>query len=124
MITSFEVGSIFRIIDQASPTLRLILRQVRDLNVALDKARESLAGLGKFAMPTGLTAAVAETGALAKAWGDVAKNAELAQRAIGGASKVAARTACLLLLRVQRRAAQQRNRRHSKNLSHKTSPDP
>jgi hypothetical protein len=81
MITAFEVGSIFRIIDEASPALRVILKQVRDLNVALDKARASLSSMGKFAMPTGLTTAVGETSALAKAWGDVAKNAAIAQRA-------------------------------------------
>jgi hypothetical protein len=46
-VTAFEVGSIFRIIDEASPTLRLILRQVRELNVALDKARASLTELSK-----------------------------------------------------------------------------
>jgi hypothetical protein len=33
MITSFEVGSVFRILDEASPTLRVILKQVRELNV-------------------------------------------------------------------------------------------
>jgi hypothetical protein len=53
MITSFEVGSVFRVIDQASPTLRLILKQVRELNVALDKARASLTSLGKFNWPAG-----------------------------------------------------------------------
>jgi hypothetical protein len=37
-------------------------------------------------MPTGLTNAVAETGDLPKPWGDVAKNATVAQRAIGQAS--------------------------------------
>jgi hypothetical protein len=50
------------------------LAQVRQLNVALDKARASLATLGKFAMPTGLTVAVGETSA-PKAWADVAANA-------------------------------------------------
>jgi hypothetical protein len=58
VITSFEVGSVFKIIDQASPALRAILKQVRDLNVALDKARESLATIGRG---VGLTAAVTET---------------------------------------------------------------
>jgi hypothetical protein len=38
MISSFTVGSIFRIVDEASPALRAILKQVRELNVALDKA--------------------------------------------------------------------------------------
>jgi hypothetical protein len=32
VITSFTVGSVFKIIDEASPTLRLILKQVRELN--------------------------------------------------------------------------------------------
>ena len=91
MITSFEVGAVFKIINEASPQLTKILRQVRELNVALDKARESLATLGKNAIPAGLTTAVAETGDLAKAWGDVAKNAAMAQRAIGTASTAAAR---------------------------------
>src|SRR5882757_5306365 len=85
MITSFD-----RIVNEASPTLRLMLAEVRKLNVALTKARESLAVLGK---PIGLAVAVGETSALAKAWGDVAKNAGLAQRAIGSASTVAKRTA-------------------------------
>ena len=57
-----------------------------ELNLAIDKARENLATLGNSVMPTGLTNAVAETGDLAKAWGDVAKNAAVAQRAIGQAS--------------------------------------
>jgi hypothetical protein len=92
METGFVVGSRFVLVDEFSPALRLILKQVRELNVALDKARASLSTLGKFAMPTGLTAATAQTGELAAAWGLVAKNAGLAQRAIGSASTVAART--------------------------------
>jgi hypothetical protein len=91
MITSFEVGSVFRILDEASPALRLILAEVRRLNTALDQARASLAAFGKS--PAGLTAAVGETSALAKAWKDVAANATLANRAIGSASRVAARAA-------------------------------
>src|SRR5260370_42141679 len=90
MIPSFEVGSIFRIIDEASPALRLILAEVRKLNLALDKARASLTSLGKS--PVALTTAIAETGALAKAWGAAAKNAGLAQRAIGSAATDAERT--------------------------------
>jgi hypothetical protein len=75
MITSFEVGSIFKIIDEASPALRKILAEVRQLNAALDKARKNLAEMGKFAMPAGPA------------------NATAANRAIGSASTVAARTA-------------------------------
>jgi uncharacterized protein YcfJ len=93
MISSFTVGSIFKIVDEASPALRLILAEVRKLNVALDQARANLAAMGKFAAPAGLTAAVGETSALAKAWKDVAANATLANRAIGSASTTAARAA-------------------------------
>jgi hypothetical protein len=93
MITSFQVGAVFKIINEASPALAQILRQVRELNAAIDKARANLATLGKSVMPASLTTAVAETGDLAKAWGDVAKNATIAQRAIGGASAAAVRSA-------------------------------
>jgi hypothetical protein len=31
MISSFTVGSVFKIIDEASPTLRVILKQVREI---------------------------------------------------------------------------------------------
>jgi hypothetical protein len=91
MITSYTVGSVFKIIDEASPALRLILAEVRKLNLALENARTNLATFGKS--PVGLTAAIGETSALAKAWKDVAANARLAQGAIGSASKVAARAA-------------------------------
>jgi hypothetical protein len=37
----------FVLVDEFSPALRLILKQVRELNVALDKARANLATIGK-----------------------------------------------------------------------------
>ena len=104
MISNFLVGATFKIVNEASPTLRKILAEVRELNVALDRARASLTSLGKFAMPAGLTTAVGETAALATAWGDVAKNATAAQRAIGSASATAARTLVPAALRLQRAA--------------------
>jgi hypothetical protein len=91
MITSFEVGAVFRIVNEASPALRTILRQIRELNVAIDKARENMATLGKSVVPLGLSKAVGETEGLATAWGNVAKNAVAAQRAIGSASSAAVR---------------------------------
>jgi hypothetical protein len=93
--TVFEVDTIFRIVNRASPTITAILRQVRELNAAVDKARLSIADLGKGAGigSAGLSAAVAETKALAAAWGDVAKNAATARTAMGGASMAAARSA-------------------------------
>jgi hypothetical protein len=90
MNTAFEIGAIFRIVNEASPALRAILKQVRELNAAIDKAKESLALIGKN---PAVGTAIAETGDLAKAWGDVAKNAKAAQLAIGQASSASARAA-------------------------------
>lgn len=98
MITAFEVGSIFRIVDQASPALRAILAEVRALNAQLDKARASLAGLGKLAMPAGLTAAVGETQSLAAAWREVAAASALASKNLataGAAGRTAAASAAI-----------------------------
>jgi hypothetical protein len=92
MITSFAVGAVFKIINEASPALAQILKQIRELNLAIDRARKNMALLGKSVMPVGLTKAVEETGALAKEWGNVAKNARMAQRAIGNASSTAVRS--------------------------------
>jgi hypothetical protein len=88
MITSFEVGAVFKIINQASPALAQILKQVRELNLAIDNARKNLA---TSVAPLGLSKAVGETEGLATAWGNVARNAAAAQRAIGSASSAAAR---------------------------------
>lgn len=85
MISGFEVGSVFRIIDQASPALRRILLQVRELQVAMDKARESMAFISR-GMTSGLGGAVTETGALANAWREVAAASALATRNMTAAS--------------------------------------
>jgi hypothetical protein len=57
MITSFEVGAVFKIINQASPALTKILQQVRDLNIAIDKARTNLGTLGTASPPKPLARA-------------------------------------------------------------------
>jgi hypothetical protein len=90
VITSFEVGAFLKIINEASPALAQILRQIRELNLAIDKARKNLAEITK---PIGMGAAIAETNGLATAWGDVAANAAAARRAIGNASAANARAA-------------------------------
>jgi hypothetical protein len=54
--------------------LRKPLTEIRQLNLALDKARESLAAIGK-----GVTAGL-ETQALAVAWREVAAASALASR--------------------------------------------
>lgn len=90
MITSFEIGARFVLLNEASPALRKILADVRALNVALDKARASLAGLGKSPVPAGMAGAVGETQALATAWREVAAASALASRKTLGARRLLA----------------------------------
>jgi hypothetical protein len=47
MITSFEVGSVFKIIDQASPALKKILAQVKAVDAATAAVSRNLALIGK-----------------------------------------------------------------------------
>jgi hypothetical protein len=47
MITSFEVGSIFKIVDQGSPTLKKLLKGVTELDAAVTATRKNLAGLAR-----------------------------------------------------------------------------
>ena len=67
-------------IDQFFAHAAKAAREIRKLNEALDQARASLAIIGRG---VGLGAAVTQTEGLATAWGNVAKNAAAAQRAIG-----------------------------------------
>ena len=92
MIAGFEVGAVFKIINEASPALTRILRQVRELNAVIDKARENLATLGTGIGNIKLGAATEETAALAAEWRNVAKNASAARLAIGNASSAALRS--------------------------------
>jgi hypothetical protein len=91
MITTFEVGAVFKIINEASPALAAILKEVRSLNTAITKAKEGLASIGLSVSTIKLGTAVAETDALAASWGLVAKNAASARLAMGSAATVAAR---------------------------------
>jgi hypothetical protein len=84
--TAFEVDAIFRIINRASPTITAILRQIRELNLAVDKARANLATISKT---PGLVTATGETEALAAAWKGVATEARLANNAMRNASRAA-----------------------------------
>jgi hypothetical protein len=47
MITSFEVGSIFKIVNQATPQLRAILKAVTELDTAVEASRKNLTGLAR-----------------------------------------------------------------------------
>ncbi|NPU23933.1 hypothetical protein [Bradyrhizobium denitrificans] len=84
MITSFEVGALFKIIDEASPTLRKILAQVRELNKAVEGAKANMTAVGKN---PALAAAIDETKELALAWRDVQKASAAANRSISAASR-------------------------------------
>jgi hypothetical protein len=47
MITTFEVGSVFRIVDQVSPQLRGMLKSVTELDAGLEGVRKNLTGLAR-----------------------------------------------------------------------------
>jgi hypothetical protein len=87
MITSFEVGAVFKIINEASPALTRILRQVRELQASVDKARVSIAELTKGFGGTGLATAIGETDKLAASWKSVAKSAAEANASMTRASR-------------------------------------
>src|SRR6185437_15788831 len=87
MITSFEVGAVFKILDEASPTLAKIMRQVRVLNAAIDKAKASLVQMSGTQL-AGLGTAARETQALANAWREVATASAVATRNISAATAV------------------------------------
>jgi hypothetical protein len=83
MITSFEVGAVFKIIDAGSPVLRKILAEVRALNKAIKEAQASIGAAGASAAT--LAPALAETGALAREWKAVSSAAQGARRSIASA---------------------------------------
>jgi hypothetical protein len=104
MISSFEVGSVFKIVDQATPVLRNILRGVVQIDEALSIARANaakfaatpLAGLLKqmqgvsgeaLAIDRNVAAAVASTSLMAKEWDGVRASAVAATRAINAATR-------------------------------------
>lgn len=84
MISSFEVGAVFKILDEASPALRKILAQVRELNKAIEGLKANMSALGRN---PALVAAIDETKGLALAWREVQKASTSANRSINAASK-------------------------------------
>jgi hypothetical protein len=89
MITSFEVGAVFKILDEASPALRKILAQVRALNKAVEETRASLSAMLK-SLDVALDPAIAETRALAAEWKAVSVAAQGAGRSIASAARASA----------------------------------
>ena len=53
MITSYEVGSVFRIIDEASPALERIAKLAADVDKQVEAAKKNLQSLGRTSL-TGL----------------------------------------------------------------------
>jgi hypothetical protein len=86
MITSYEVGAIFRIIDEASPGLRKILAQVRELRVALDKTKTAMSEFAAFKPPAGIGTAIGQTNELAASWTRVTENVRGARAAMAQAA--------------------------------------
>ncbi|MEJ2626914.1 MAG: hypothetical protein P8Z80_21210, partial [Pseudolabrys sp.] len=115
MITSFEVGTVFKIVDRASPIVRDLSRDMMRLDELSESAKKNMQSLGRLrftalrrnmgviteqaarmdeafgatfkSMEGGTDAAIAQTGLLAKSWRDVAKAASEA----GAAARVAGR---------------------------------
>jgi hypothetical protein len=92
MITSFEVGAVFKILDEASPTLRKVLQQVRALNDVIEKTKVNLQSLMASA-GIGLDPAIAQTRALAVEWRAVSRAAQGAGRSLTTAAAASARAA-------------------------------
>ena len=88
MITTFEVGAVFKIINDASPALQAILKEIRSLNTAMKKASAGLDGLGTKISGLRIGGATGQVEALATAWANVARAAGDAGAAMGVASRV------------------------------------
>jgi hypothetical protein len=89
MITSFEVGAVFKIVNEASPALTRILKQVRALRAEFDKARVAMSEFAAFKPPPGLTTAIGKTDELALSWKGVTEQASRANAAMAKAAAAA-----------------------------------
>jgi hypothetical protein len=87
-VTGFEVGALFKIVDEATGPLRKILATVRELNEAIKVARDGMAGFSSAAAP-GIAGAIADVNMLTAAWGRV----EAATLAAARAAAAPARSA-------------------------------
>jgi hypothetical protein len=92
MITGYEIGAVFRILDEATGPLRKILESVRALNKAITGARENLAGFSGVVAP-GLAGAITETNSLAAAWTRVGESAAAAAKVVASSAAASARSA-------------------------------
>lgn len=88
MITSFEVGSVFKIVDEASPGLRKILGEVRRLREVINAAKAELGEFSKAVAPA-IGGAVKETNTLTAAWERVGQAAREASAQVVRAAETA-----------------------------------
>jgi hypothetical protein len=58
VISSFEIGAVFKLIDEVTAPLRKIMESVRELNKEIKVAREAMTGFSGAVVP-GLTGAIA-----------------------------------------------------------------
>jgi minor tail protein len=91
-VTGFEIGAIFKIVDEATGPLRRIMESVRELNKEIKVAREGMAGFGAAVAP-GIAAAIADVNLLAGAWGRVEAATLAATRASATTARAAAASA-------------------------------
>ncbi len=88
MISSFEVGNIFKVIDEATPGLRKILGEVRRLREVISAAKAELGEFSKAVAPA-IGGAVKETNTLTAAWERVGQAAREASAQVVRAAETA-----------------------------------
>jgi hypothetical protein len=113
MTTTFEVGSAFKIIDQATPTLQKILRGIEQIDAALNAAigtatsfsTTPLGGMlrqmraiadSALVIDRNVATAAGSTAAMVKEWDAVAASATAATRAIAAATRASVPAAGLV----------------------------
>jgi hypothetical protein len=74
MISSLEVGSVFRLVDEASPTLKLITDQLKLLNEQADAAKKAMTSISETAF-AGLNTRIGSVTDSLKGIGDVGATA-------------------------------------------------
>src|ERR1700730_17236842 len=80
MISGFEVGAKFLLLDEMSPGLKKIMESMRELNAAIKTARESMQGFSG-AISGGMSGAITQVNELTAAWDRAAIASAAAARA-------------------------------------------
>jgi TP901 family phage tail tape measure protein len=91
-VIDFEVGSLFRVVDDATGPLKRILEAVREVTKAVKIARQEMAGFGAAVAP-GIGGAILETNKLAGAWTRAAESSVAAARVMNESAAKASASA-------------------------------